>query len=154
MSRSPVLALQAEVTTLERFLEDLPEARFLERMGLESRLERARQELAALEAQPHEGRRVRLETNADVAKVMDTLKDEDISERPETFPGQILGILPESRAFECRLDDGRLLRGKVDRSIEDILAFKRQWELIEASLRFRVIAVRKKERYVLMDASR
>jgi hypothetical protein len=107
----------------------------------------------ALFAAEFEGRRVRLDSHDDVARVMDALKDEDIREQPETMRGRVLGILPESRAVECRLADGRVIRGKVDRSVEDIVEFKRSWENVDAGLAFRVISIRAKERFVLVSAS-
>lgn len=45
------------------------------------------------------------------------------------------------------------MRGKVDRSLADIVAFKQQWENAKASLRFRVIHVRTNRRYVLVSVA-
>ncbi len=107
----------------------------------------------AVFAAEFDGRRVRLNSNADVKRVIDALRDEDIGERSETLEGRLLGILPESRAFECRLPDGRLIRGKVDRALQDIAQFKKRWESVDAKLTFRVISVRAKERHVLAGAA-
>ncbi|NEX18798.1 hypothetical protein G3480_00415 [Thiorhodococcus mannitoliphagus] len=99
-----------------------------------------------------EGARVRLNEGRDVQRVLDALKDEDISEREEQLRGVVLGILPESRRFECRLADGVLIAGKVDRALSSISSFKARWENKEALLSFRVISVRTNRRFVLKAA--
>jgi hypothetical protein len=74
-----------------------------------------------------DGRRVRLNEGDDVQRVLDALRDEDISEDTEQHVGMLLGILPESRRFECRLSDGRLISGRVDRAVPDMSDFKATW---------------------------
>ncbi len=107
----------------------------------------------AVFAAEFENRQVRLSSSSDVKRVIDALRDEDIGERTEALEGRLLGILPESRVFECRLPDGRIVRGKVDRAVEDIARFKSRWESVDAKLTFRVISVRAKERHVLVGAA-
>jgi hypothetical protein len=100
-----------------------------------------------------EGKQVQLRESSDVQRVLDALKDEDMGEREERIEGVLLGILPESRRFECRLDDGRLLTGKVDRVVADIGELKTHWENKPASLQFRIVSVRANERFILTGAT-
>jgi hypothetical protein len=65
-----------------------------------------------------------------------------------------MGILPESRRFECRLDEGQLISGWVDRDLEYIGAFKTNWENKKARLTFRVVSVRTNQRFMLVGAAR
>lgn len=90
----------------------------------------------------------------EVEHVLDALNDEDIAERNEEHSGVLMGILPESRRFECRLDEGQLISGWVDRDLEDIGAFKTNWENKKARLTFRVVSVRTNQRFILVDAVR
>ena len=99
-----------------------------------------------------EGRRVRLNEGAEVQRVLVALRDEDIAERAEEQNGVLLGILPESRRFECRIADGRVILGKVDRALPDIADFKVTWENKDALLSFRVVSVRANQRFILTAA--
>ena len=107
----------------------------------------------ALFAAEFEGRRVQFDREEQAQRVVDALKEEDIHEDSEAQEGTLLGVLPESRQFEARLADGRLVRGKVDRNVEDISAFKAKWEDQAAILHFRVITVRANRRWVLTQAT-
>ena len=107
----------------------------------------------ALFAAEFEGRRVRLNTDEEVRRVVDALNVDDMDEREESLNGELIGALPESRIFECRLHDGAIIKGKIDRSVVDISAFKTAWEGTEAILHFRVVSTRGKERYFLKAAS-
>ncbi len=97
------------------------------------------------------GRHVRLEAGEDARRVTAALRGEDIGEREETVHGSITGVLPETRRFECRLDDGRLLQGTIDRSA-DPQALKAHWVDKPARLVFRIVKVRARERHVLLGA--
>ena len=99
-----------------------------------------------------EGRRIRLDEGAEVQRVLDALNDEDIAERTEEQTGVLLGILPESRRFECRVADGRVISGKVDRALPDIASFKATWENKQALLSLRVVSVRANQRFILTAA--
>lgn len=101
-----------------------------------------------------EGKSVHLNRGIEVEHVLDALKDEDIDEHSEEHSGILRGILPESRRFECRLDEGQLISGWVDRDLEDIGAFKTNWENKKARLTFRVVSVRTNRRFILVDAAR
>ena len=105
----------------------------------------------ALFAAEFQGKQVRLDRDAQVQRIVDSLKDDDISEDGEEHLGTLLGILPDSRQFEAQLATGRILHGKVDRSV-DIAAFKAKWESVEARLKLRVVRVRANRRYFLVDA--
>lgn len=100
-----------------------------------------------------EGRRLRLDSHDQVQRVVRSLDDADLTEKMETHPGVIVGILPQSRAFEAVLQDGGFLRGKVSRAVDDVLAFKKAWENREALLQVRVVKVRDSRRYVLEGAT-
>lgn len=56
------------------------------------------------------------------------LKDENIQEREETYRGEFQGVLPTERTFEFRLADQEgLIKGKVDRGIDDPDVLNREW---------------------------
>ncbi|MEZ4459393.1 MAG: hypothetical protein R3E66_06625 [bacterium] len=98
-------------------------------------------------------RRVELKDEDQVNRVVRALEEADITENRETAEGTILGVLPEARTFEVRLVSGMVIRGKIERGIKDISAFKQAWENTLALLEFRVIRVRKTSRYLLVGAS-
>ncbi|EGV19197.1 hypothetical protein [Thiocapsa marina] len=101
-----------------------------------------------------DGKSVHLNRGIEVEHVLDALKDEDIAERTEEHSGVLMGILPESRRFECRLDEGQLITGRVDRDLENLGAFEANWENKKARLTFRVVSVRTNQRFILVDAAR
>lgn len=56
------------------------------------------------------------------------LKDDNIQEREESYQGEFQGVLPTGRTFEFRLSDQKeIIRGKVDRAIEDPDVLNRDW---------------------------
>jgi len=95
---------------------------------------------------------VRLDEESQVQRVLDALKDEDISEERETLQGELLGVLPVSRDFEVRLESGAVLRGKLDRTLDDIPALRAQYEGHPARFHCRVVRVRTTRRYLLTAA--
>ena len=97
-------------------------------------------------------RRLRFDSPDQVKRVVESLAASDISEEPETYAGVILGVLPESRRFEARVAEKGVIQGKVGLEVADLLAFKQQWEGKAASLHFRVVRVRSRERFVLTGA--
>lgn len=101
-----------------------------------------------------EGRRVRLDRDEEVTRVVDSLKSEDIHEEDVEHIGTIIGILPESRAFEARLsiEGETLVKGVIGRSVNDVFAFKDRYEGIRARLVMRVVSVRTRRRHVLVAA--
>ncbi len=107
----------------------------------------------ALFAAEFEGRQVRLDSEDEVQRALDSLKPEDISEREFAQRGVLVGVLPSTRDFECRLGTGEVMQGKLAREIDDIMVFKARWEGVEAQLMLRSSAVRKRERFVLLDAT-
>jgi hypothetical protein len=100
-----------------------------------------------------EGGSVRLPSGEEARRVVVARRGEDIREDDEQHVGTLLGVLPESRQFECRLADGRVVRGKVDRAVSPIQDFKNAWENKKVILQFRVVSVRSRARYVLLSAS-
>ena len=99
------------------------------------------------------GEEVRFDRPEQVRQVVASLADGDISEENEEHGGTLLGVLPESRRFEARLADGKVILGKVDRSVADIGELKTAWVDREAILHLRVIRVRSRTRYILTGAA-
>lgn len=106
----------------------------------------------ALFSAEFEGERLQLERPVELEQIKDALRAEDIEETQELKLGVLIGALPESREFEAELDDQTIIRGKIDRQIQDVKAFKREWENTRAQLIFRVTRVRDKRRHVLTMA--
>jgi hypothetical protein len=104
----------------------------------------------ALFAAEFESKRVSINSREEVQHIIDFLDDANISETLQVLSATVQGILPESRIFEARLDDGTVVKGKVDRTLPDIMVFKSQVENTSTLLRFRVVNVRASRRYVLM----
>ncbi|MGM0575151.1 MAG: hypothetical protein ACQEXJ_05410 [Myxococcota bacterium] len=147
--------LKSEIHTLRELLDELPESEVIERIGFEHRLATARERLAALEETApgtFGERRLQLKSTEEVVRVVEALEDEDISEDEIEETGTLLGVLPESRRFECRLADGRVISGTLDRAIADVGELKRDYEDREAVLTFREIRVRSHTRYALIAA--
>jgi len=107
----------------------------------------------ALFAAEFEGQQIRLDRHEEVQHVMDFLDGENISETVQALSATIQGILPKARVFEARLADGEVVKGKIDRSLPDIQAFKALVENTTTLLRFRVVNVRANRRYVLMGTA-
>jgi hypothetical protein len=80
------------------------------------------------------------------------LKDDNIQEREETYRGELQGILPVGRTFEFRLSDqSGVLRGKVDKAIDDPDVLNREWLHKPVTLKLNVIQVGQgRPRYTLM----
>ena len=106
----------------------------------------------ALFAVAFRDKKVRFDTKEQVRRVVESLRDTDISQADETHKGTLQGFLPEAREFEARLADGKLVKGRVDRTVSDIATFKQRWENVEATLSFRVVRVRTRSRYILTGA--
>jgi hypothetical protein len=97
------------------------------------------------------GHTVTLAAGEDALRVTQALRGEDIAEREEQVDGTLTGVLPASRRFECRLADGRVLQGTVDRLV-DVEALKAFSVDRPGRLVFRVVKVRARERHVLLGA--
>jgi hypothetical protein len=110
-------------------------------------------ESEALFAVSFREKQVRFDSDAQVKRVIESLADSDISEDDEQHTGTIIGLLPKSRRFEAKLADGKVVQGKVDRSVTDISGFKAKWENRKAKLEFRVVRVRTRSRYILTGAA-
>ncbi|WP_296811331.1 hypothetical protein [Thiocapsa sp.] len=105
--------------------------------------------IAAGFAAEFEGKSEHLNWGIEVEHVLNALKDEDIAEQAEEHSGILMGIFPEPRRFE-----GQLISGCVDLDLEDIGAFKTNWEYKKARLTFRVVSMRTNQRFILVDAAR
>jgi len=57
------------------------------------------------------------------------LKDDNIQEREESYQGELQGVLPASRNFEFLVSDQEktVLRGKVDKAIDNPDVLNREW---------------------------
>lgn len=104
----------------------------------------------ALFAAEFEGRQIRLDRHEQVQHVMEFLDGKYINETVQALSATIQGILPKARVFEARLADGEVIKGKIDRSLPDVQAFKALVENKTMVFRFRVVSVRANRRYVLM----
>lgn len=81
------------------------------------------------------------------------LKDENIQEREETYRGEFQGVLPTSRTFEFQLADQRgLIKGRVDRTVDDPDALNRDWLHKPVTVKLNVIQVGQgRPRFTLMS---
>ncbi|MDA8150979.1 MAG: hypothetical protein M0041_07650 [Nitrospiraceae bacterium] len=81
------------------------------------------------------------------------LKEENIHGREETFSGEFQGVLPAGRTFEFRRSDqGKLIRGKVDATIDDPGILNRKWLHKPVSVVLHVMQVGQgRPRYSLMS---
>jgi hypothetical protein len=104
----------------------------------------------ALFAAEFDGQAVRLSHPREVQHILDALDESSISEVEDIFSATVLGILPNGRQFEARLESGELIKGKVDRSLSELADFKSSVENQLRSLRFRIVTVRSNRRYVLL----
>jgi hypothetical protein len=104
----------------------------------------------ALFAAEFDGQVVRLSHPQEVQHILDVLDEASISEVEEICSATVLGILPNGRQFEARLESGELIKGKVDRSLSELADFKSSVENQLRSLRFRIVTVRSNRRYVLL----
>ena len=137
MSIPPFDFATSDAAKLRMLIAELPEECFVERVGLEARLAEVESEIARLRTVP---------------QPFVVLRGEDIREDDEQHVGTLLGVLPESHQFECRLAAGASFV-KVDRAVSPIQDFKNAWENKTVVLQFRVVSVRSRARYVLLSAS-
>jgi len=88
-----------------------------------------------------------------VKNSFERLKTDNIHKHEETCRGAFQGILPTSRTFEFRLSAaGGLLKGKIDKSIDDPDALNREWLYKPAIVKFGVMRVGQgRPRYSLME---
>lgn len=90
-----------------------------------------------------------------IKKSSERLKDDNIQESLETLTGQFRGVLPENRTFEFALNDQEgVIRGKVDKRIDDPDVLNRDWLYKPIKVTFNLIQVGKgRPRYTLMNLS-
>ena len=100
-----------------------------------------------------EGNTVRLSSSDDARRVVDALRDDDLSEEETQLIGTITGILPAARRFEALLESGGIINGKLDRSLLDVESFKRTWVDKKGRLALRETRVRQSRRFVMLGAS-
>lgn len=72
----------------------------------------------------------------------DRLRAENIKEGPETYVGEFQGVLPASRTFEFSIaDEHIILRGKIDKGINDPDVLNRNWLHLPVRATFDVLQV-------------
>jgi len=81
------------------------------------------------------------------------LRDDNIQERDDTYQGEFEGVLPTGRTFEFRIaNQNELIKGKIDRSIQDPDILNRQWLHRLAMVKLHVMQVGQgRPRYTLMS---
>jgi len=81
------------------------------------------------------------------------LRDDNIQERDDIYQGEFEGVLPTGRTFEFRIaNQNELIKGKIDRSIQDPDILNRQWLHRLAIVKFHVMQVGQgRPRYTLMS---
>ena len=56
------------------------------------------------------------------------LRDDNIQEYEKDYQGEIQGVLPAGRTFECKQSDQTsLIRGKIDAAIDDRVILNSEW---------------------------
>lgn len=84
----------------------------------------------------------------------DRLQESNIHQEDSTIIGKFVGALPFSRTFEYELIDGMVIKGKIDKSIDDPDVLNREWLNANSSVVLTVIRVGEaKPRYHLRDLS-
>ena len=90
---------------------------------------------------------------AQIKNSCERLKDDNIQEREETYQGEFQGVLPTSRTFEFQLhDQDGMLKGNIDKTIDDPDVLNREWLHKPATVKFSIIQVGQgRPRYTLMS---
>lgn len=80
------------------------------------------------------------------------LKSDNIANAEVSFTGQLVGVLPQKRDFEFIDTEKGLIRGKIDKSIDDAGILNREWLNKSASIRLASRTVGQgRPRYTLMS---
>ncbi len=80
------------------------------------------------------------------------LQEDNIHESDAEFSGEFQGVLPASRTFEFKLQNGDIIRGKIGAGIEDADVLNRAYLHTEVDIQFHVIKVGDgKPRYSLLS---
>jgi hypothetical protein len=98
------------------------------------------------------GRFFRYANYEEIKASCERLKDDNIQEREETYRGEFQGVLPAGRTFEFRLADQQgLIKGKVDRAIDDPDILNREWLHKPVTVKLNVMQVGQgRPRFTLM----
>ncbi|MCB9598367.1 MAG: hypothetical protein H6719_36975 [Sandaracinaceae bacterium] len=98
--------------------------------------------------------RVAIHDVAEGRVVLDSLSTDQIQQDDVTAVGELIGVLPEGRRFEARRDDGEVIRGRIDRSL-DAHALSLKWLRVPAALHLRETRVRSaRPSYVLLEMTK
>lgn len=82
------------------------------------------------------------------------LKDDNIRETDEKYRGEFQGVLPTARTFEFKLSDqdGLIIRGKLDRTLNDPDNLNREWLHKPIIAQFHVMTIGQgRPRYTLLS---
>ena len=82
----------------------------------------------------------RFESLDQLLKSASRLADENIKASQQTYQGEFVGVLPNSRSFEFQTSD-RLIKGKIGPSIEDPDLILREWLKRTVEISFTVVQV-------------
>jgi hypothetical protein len=107
----------------------------------------------ALVASEFSGQSLKLESPEQLQHVLRVLQDEDIDENIETIKGTLIGVLPDARRFEIKLEDGAVITGKVDRAVGDMVQFKELYENRLSVFEVQMVRVKQSKRYTLQSAT-
>lgn len=72
-------------------------------------------------------REVRCHSVEALAQASARLKSDNITTDMPTFTGKLVGILPQKRDFEFETAPNEIIRGKIDKSIEDASILNQDW---------------------------
>lgn len=92
----------------------------------------------------------------DVRHSASRLKDDNIKEKREVFIGMLLGILPDSMAFEFKItESAEIIRGKLSAELADLESLYQQWhgQEVRVTLRTRQVGD-STPRYILESITR
>ena len=63
-------------------------------------------------------RRVSFGDDGQVLRALERLSSDNVKQETKTMTGTLVGVLPTPRQFEMQIDDGRILLGRIDQSLE------------------------------------
>lgn len=107
----------------------------------------------ALVAVDFQNKALRIDRSDQLERIVETLKESNVSEHEEEREGMLLGILPDARDFELKLKDESVLKGKIDATLTDLITFKKQYEDKNANFSLRIVTVGKSTKYTLLGGS-
>ena len=87
-----------------------------------------------------------------IEKTISILDEKNIQENEETFLGEFQGVLPQSRTFEFKTNDNKLIKGKISSDIKDPKVLNEEYLLIPVKITLKTTQVgQSSPKYMLMD---